>query len=261
MGRTGKDPVHTEGYQDYLNQIRSFHFEEGPRVDWLEIRKRKSPYDPKGMGPEEMDLRSRNPQISEEELLDAQRRDCVAYRSYERIRQLHDELYSGKIEACLGLIALMHPYDALPPWGMTISCQTGPGGCFEITCNLNEENLLPVTEQNLAENGDISVRKLTQAERMAIWREMAASVLVYLARRTFELLPLGQMSVLFVSGDGHGGEKTYLSAVVDRDEIMKKDFRKAELSSVLSGLRNCGMNFQFPSASGAPEHFEQGGCL
>lgn len=235
----------TESYQDYLNQIRSFHLQGGPRMDWMEIRNRKAPYDPgKEIGPAEKALLEKKPGASEAELSHARRNDCIEYRSYEELRMLHDALYDGKAEAYLELIGLMHPYDALLPWGMRLSCGTDPHGGFEVRCNMSEENLLPVVEQNYTPTGKLSKKKLTKTARMELWKEMAASVVLFLTRRTFDLLPLGEMSVVLLSQDESGIPQVYLRARISRNEIMGKNPGQAELLTTLDGLTNCTMKFQ-----------------
>lgn len=235
----------TESYQNYVDQIRSFHRLSGPQMNWTEIRSRKVPFDPlKEIGPAEKALLEKKPGASEAELSYARRNDCIEYRSYEELRMFHDALYDGKAEAYLELIALMHPYDALLPWGMRLSCGTDAHGEFEVRCNMGEENVLPVVEQNYTPTGKLSKKKLTKTARAELWKEMAASVVLFLARRTFELLPLGAMSVVLLNQDDTGIPQVYLRARVSRSEIMGKDPGQAVLISTLDGLTNCTMKFQ-----------------
>lgn len=249
----------TEDYQNYIDRLRAFHLEEGPRVDWLEIRNRKEPYSPNEAGPKEKALKEKNPQAKDAELARARREDCLDYRSYERMRMLHDALYDGKAEAYLELVALMHPYDALLPWGMKLSCGTDRHGGFEVRCNINEVNLLPMVEQNYTPTGKLSKTKLTKTARMELWKEMAASVVLYLARRTFELLPLGEMSVVLLSQDESGAPQAYLFAKIRRDEIMGKDLSQTRLLSALDDFQSCEMKFQKTAGFQPLNDFGKGG--
>lgn len=245
MDKTENGRQLTEDYQNYLDQIRSFHLIGGPRMDWMEIRNRKAPYDPgKEIGSAEEALMEKKPDATDAQLAQARREDCIEYRSYEELRMIHDALYDGKIETYLELITLMHPYDALIPWGMYLSCGTDPNGCFEVRCNMGEENLLPVVEQNFTPTGKLSKKKLTKTARMELWKEIAASVVLFIAKRTFELLPLGEMTVVLVNQNESGAAQVYLRARVSRGEIMGKDPGHADLLATLDGFRNCTMKFQ-----------------
>lgn len=258
-------------FNNYIEQITSFHKECDYEYDWESIVKEPEPFKVGEKGPNEVaaleKLNKYEPNILvkvfktledkrrkelEEEVKKAIEEDKKLYQFWEKQRNTALSILQKDPNAYMTLLKDINFCNELAGFIDSLEFEAPDGVTMIIECNINIDDIIPTHYWNVTKTGKLSKRKYSMTDYYSIIKWYVSSLAIRIARNIFGLLPIktviinNQTNVLDAQV-GRIDNITILSVKIDKATLEKLNF---DLIDPFDALNNFEHNVKFLKTRG-----------
>lgn len=258
-------------YQEYINEITSFHKEAGQAVDWnylttapepflwdegplsLKLQAELEAYKPSFL--EKMSGRAEAKiKEMEERLSNTRIEENGVLLDWDSVHVLAKRVLNQDVEAYLQAISSRQVLSAISEYGSEFELGTDNPIVMHVAFNANGKKVIPSEKLSVTSTGKLSKKKMTNTEHYALLQDYVSSCSIRIARELFALLPISYVVIhveeyMLDTVTGLERENTILSVLLGRDSISGINFDRIDPSDFLQG-RSLKINMNFLKTKG-----------
>jgi len=264
-----RNQLEVEIFENYLEGLKTLHFDSGPSIDWPGISVQAEPtqqfqrsnqvqnqinnFKPSMFSSKKTERNWQNLQTQfQQAQIEDQQNYEQAIQEYNRLNTLSHAVLSGDPVSFSDVLVEFLQSGEVAGLGETLKIRVDDSSRVSITLNTHSEKIIPKETKSLLQSGKMSIKDTAVSKRNELYQDHVCSAVLRIARDVFNLLPLELVYInavdeLLNSSTGLLEEQPILSAVLARSTLETFNFEQLDPSD---SFQNFAHNMDFKKTKG-----------
>lgn len=267
-----RNKLEVELYLNRIEMIKSIHKECDQNVDWIEIEKRKPPFNleagEKGINEIKAikELENYKPSLIDKlfkrDLKKIEKlkknidlgieEDKEEYALWRNMIEVAKDINNGVLDTYFKVIEDFRPLDDLLEFGSEFEFFIEEKNWIEVDFEVKTEKVVPNESKSLTKTGKVSVKKMTKTAYYDLQQDYVCSCALRIARDMFALLPIEYVVInaldnILDTSAGKYEKAVILSVKIDKENLDKLNM---DLIDPSDSMKNFNCNMKFKKTSG-----------